>query len=66
MIITGYSELRILLKEIGDDFKDDGSAEENIGKQVVLNILGQNGGQDMELYFDIKENGEEIFVCQQD
>ena len=66
-ITTGYSELRILLKkEIGVEFTDDGPAENHLGGQVSLVITGQNGGHDMDLWFNIEENGDEVFLFQQD
>lgn len=65
-ITTGYSELRVILKDIGIDFQDDGPAEENLGKQVSIRILGEQG-QNVRVYltFNVDEAGDEAFVCQE-
>ena len=64
-INTGYSELRILLKEIGINFTDSGDAEDKWGKQVTIVIKDNNGDNHCYLSFDIDEEGNETFVCQE-
>ena len=60
-IVTGYSELRILFKEIGIKFTDSGPAEDNLGKQVYIDIADAA----ISLFFDIDAEGNETFVCQE-
>ena len=65
-ITTGYSELRSVLKDIGIDFEDDGPAEVNVGKQVVIRIMDEQGtAVGVFLTFNIDENGDEHYVCQE-
>jgi hypothetical protein len=65
-IVTGYSELVILFTEIGIDFIDSGPAEQNLGKQVVLSVMDEQGaGPAITFYFNIDKDGNETFVCQE-
>ena len=65
-IVTGYSELRIIFKELGIDFKDSGPAEKNLGKQVSIDIMDEQSSQTaVSFYFDIDLGGNETFVCQE-
>lgn len=64
-IVTGYSELQILFTEIGINFRDDGPAEKNLGKQVCLIIEEEQGGDGVYLTFNIDDEGNETFVCQE-
>jgi hypothetical protein len=65
-ITTGYSELQILLKELGVKFTDCGPAENNLGKQVSIDIMDEQGFKPaISLYFNINNEGEETFVCQE-
>jgi hypothetical protein len=40
-ITTGYSELQILFKELGVEFRDSGPAENNLGKLVYI-VVGHS------------------------
>ena len=64
-ITTGYSELQIIFKEIGINFRDDGPAMDNLGKQVCMTIETEQGGDGVYLMFNIDEEGNETFVCQE-
>ncbi len=63
-ITTGYSELQILLKEIGVNFKDSGPAEDNLGKFVSISIGHDNLSEGVKLNFRIDNEGNETFVGQ--
>lgn len=62
-ITTGYSELQILLKEIGIKFKDCGPADENLGKKVYILIEGEDPNS-VQFRFFIDSEGNEKFLYQ--
>jgi hypothetical protein len=65
-ITTGYSELRMILKDIGIEFKDSGPAEDNLNKQVMIEIMNEQSNEAaISLFFDIDKDGNENFVCQE-
>lgn len=65
-ITTGYSELRILFEEIGIEFKDSGPAEDNLNKQVMIEIMNKQSSEAaISLFFNIDEDGNETFSCQE-
>ena len=64
-INTGYSELRILLKEIGIAFTDSGDAESRWGKKGTICIEDEQGNGGVYLIFDIDADGNEKFVSQE-
>lgn len=66
-ITTGYSELRIILKELGVKFTDSGPAEDNFGKKVHI-IIGREtfaGVMGVTLFFQVDSDGNETFIGQE-
>lgn len=66
-ITTGYSELQILLKELGVKFTDCGPAEKNLGRRVhiIIGIEAFSGVMGATLFFDIDAEGNETYVGQE-
>jgi len=63
-ITTGYSELQILFKEIGIEFKDSGPAENNLGKRVFISIGHTSLNEGVQFVFQIDSDGNETFLYQ--
>ena len=65
-ITTGYSELQILFKELGVQFRDSGPAEDNLGKRVNIVLFGEDhdSTNSVSLLFKIDKDGSETFVGQ--
>lgn len=63
-ITTGYSELQILFKELGIEFKDSGPAENNLGKRVYITIGHTSLNEGVQFVFQIDNDGNETFLYQ--
>lgn len=65
MLNDGYTRLTSLLTDIGVDFRSPGSAQSNLGKQVMIEFADEQGGYQCNtvLYFDIGLDGSEKFIC---
>lgn len=60
-----YDKIRNALTEAGVSFCDQGSASENLGGQVYIGIYDEQGMDTIDLIFDIDEDGNATFVCQE-
>jgi hypothetical protein len=62
-ITTGYSELRILLKEIGVQFTDSGDAENNLDSRVEIQVLSTWHEDGFHTFpFMIDKDGNETYI----